>query len=154
MWQRIQTLFLGVAIITNLVLHLVNFASVKTDQLVYEFSLWGLLNTETGEMVYSSYPLLGLNLISALLSLVIIFMFQKRQLQIKLAKLNLSIQAAFVAAIFFLLDFAIEDLGLQNAEVEYAIATLISVLPLLFIYLAIRNIKKDEALVRAADRIR
>ena len=154
MWQRIQTLFLCVAIITNLVLHLVNFALVKSNQLTYEFSLWGLLNTETGEMIYSSYPLLGLNMVSTLLSLVIIFMFQKRQLQIKLAKLNLSIQAAFVAAIFFLLDFALEDIGLQNAEVEYAIATLISVLPLLFIYLAIRNIKKDEALVRAADRIR
>lgn len=154
MWQRIQSLYLGLAIILNLLIHVFSIATIEASGQHYEFTLWGLLSAETSEILYSSYPLLGLNLISVLLSLVIIFMFKKRQLQIKLSQLNLFIQMGFVAALFFLVDAAIESLNLTDSAVNYELGAFISLVPLLFIYLAIRSIKKDEALVRAADRIR
>lgn len=155
MWQRIQTLYLGIAIVINFVLQMLSLATLELDNLQNEFTVWGLVSAENGSVVYSSYPLFGLNLISILLSLVIIFMFKKRQLQIKLSQLNLFIQVGFVAAIFFIIEGAAEELNINiEGAVEYGPAALLSLLPLLFIYLAIRAIKKDDALVRAADRIR
>ena len=155
MWQRIQTLYLSIAIVLNLIMHSLNLASIKADGLFNDFTLWGLVSADSGALIYSSYPLLGLNLFSVLVSLIIIFLFKKRQLQIKLSQLNLFIQAGLVAAIFFTVDAAATDLNVQaEGAVEYGPATLISLVPLIFIYLAIRAIKKDEALVRAADRVR
>jgi hypothetical protein len=154
MWQRIQTLYLGIAILLNLVIQLLTIAILTNGGATYEFELWGLFSAETAEVVYSSYPLLGLNLLTILLSLVIVFMFKKRQLQIKLSQLNLFLQAAFIAAIFFIIENATEELKFDAVEVQYGLGTYLSLAPLLFIYLAIRAIKKDEALVRAADRIR
>ncbi|MEQ8908645.1 MAG: DUF4293 domain-containing protein [Vicingaceae bacterium] len=155
MWQRIQTLYLGIAIVLNLIMHGLSLASLKVDGLFHDFTLWGLISAETGAVLYSSFPLLGLNIVSVLISLIIIFLFKKRQLQIKLSQLNLFVQVGLVAAIFFMIEGAAEELQLNmEGAVEYGPAALISMVPLLFIYLAIRAVKKDEALVRAADRIR
>jgi hypothetical protein len=38
--------------------------------------------------------------------------------------------------------------------IDYEFGAYLTIFPLFFIYLALRFIKKDEALVRAADRIR
>ena len=82
-------------------------------------------------------------------------MFKKRQLQIKLSQLNLFLQAGFIAAIFFVLDWNQSNINaIDNPVVEYQLGSFLALLPLIFIYLAVRGIKKDEALVRAADRIR
>lgn len=79
-------------------------------------------------------------------------MFKKRQLQIKLTQLNLFLQVGFLAAMFFIIDGAASELG--ASEVQYEAGAFMAIPSVLFIYLAIRAIKKDEALVRSADRIR
>lgn len=155
MWQRIQTLYLSIAIIINLGAYLVNVAQFQLEEQLHDFSLYGLIDTNTGEVLYSSVSLSVLNLFSILVSLVVIFMFKKRQLQIKLSQLNLFIQVIYVAAIFFMVDSAAAALNLDTeVQLEYGTGILLAILPLIFIYLAIRAIKKDEALIRAADRIR
>lgn len=151
MWQRIQTLYLILAIILNASLFGLSLASFSVDAMERSFGLMGFENGKD----YQTVILPLITSASILLSLVVILMFRKRQLQIKLSQLNLFVQAALVAAIFFLIDEGVKSLGLtEGVEVDYGIGTIISLLPLLFIYLAIRGIKKDEALIRAADRIR
>ena len=87
--------------------------------------------------------------------LVVVFMFKKRQLQIKLSQLNLVIQAALVAATLFIIDGVATELTMEGEPiVEYEAGAFLTIVPIVFLYLAIRFIKKDEALVRAADRIR
>ena len=154
MWQRIQTLFLIIAIALNASLFALPIAELKWEESTYQFLLEGMKNDE-GTVVYSSMTLIVVCLASILVSTLIIFMYQKRQMQIKLSQLNLLIQAALVALIFFFTDSAVSSLGnTEGIAVEYSAGAFISLIPLLFIYLAIRGIKKDEALVRAADRIR
>ena len=108
-----------------------------------------------GEGAYHTVILAVITTVNILLSLIVVLLFKKRQLQIKLSQLNLFTQAALVAAAFFLVDEGIRSLGITDSiTFVYDAATFVSLIPMLFIYMAIRGIKKDEALIRAADRIR
>lgn len=155
MWQRVQTLYLAIAIIINLVTFTLNIAEFQIEEQLHEFSIYGLLDKSGESLLYSTTTLSVINLLSVLISLVVIFMFKKRQLQIKLSQLNLFVQVTLVAAIFFMLDAAASQFQLDTEiHLNYGMGILTSILPMVFIYLAIRAIKKDEALIRAADRIR
>lgn len=155
MWQRIQTLYLFLAIAVNIFALTLNVGSLNFEGLTHQFSFYGLVNAGTGEMIYSATTLLIICVVSILLSLVVIFMYKKRQLQIKLSQLNLFVQLTLLVAIFFMMDDAAGSLNLDTkVSLEYGPGTFLTIVPLVFIYLAIRAIKKDEALVRAADRIR
>ncbi len=154
MWQRIQSLYLFIAICLNLSIYALTLAEVKMGESLSTFNLYGLTDGE-GVALVSNIYLSILCTLSALIGLIVIFLFKKRQLQIKLGQLNLLVQLGFMAAIFFAIDAAIsEAFAGQEAVVSYGIGALLSILPTVLIYLAIRAVKKDEALVRAADRIR
>ena len=155
MWQRKQSLFLLLAIIFNILSLNFNLAKVEMDNVIQNFSFYGLQATETGEMLYSTTTLVVISMLSSLVSLITIFAFKKRQLQIKMAQLNLFVHLILIVSIFFMMDEAVTALKINSAEaLDYGVSSYLVTLPLLFIYLAIRGIKKDEALVRAADRIR
>ncbi|MAY83629.1 MAG: hypothetical protein CMP59_05790 [Flavobacteriales bacterium] len=151
MWQRIQTLYLFLAILLNVSLFFLDFAVIKVEDNTQSFGMYGL----EGEGAYHTVILAVITTVNILLSLIVVLLFKKRQLQIKLSQLNLFTQAALVAAAFFLVDEGIRSLGITDSiTFVYDAATFVSLIPMLFIYLAIRGIKKDEALIRAADRIR
>lgn len=155
MWQRIQTLYLFLAICVNVAIYWLDLAQVKLNNLYHNFDLYGLVDSDTGVELYSTLILSMLCTVSLVLSLVVVFMFKKRQLQIKLSQLNLVIQAALVAATLFIIDGVATELTMEGEPiVEYEAGAFLTIVPIVFLYLAIRFIKKDEALVRAADRIR
>jgi len=155
MWQRIQTLYLFLAICLNMAVFSIDLAELKFNELYNNFSIFGLTDADSGVQLYSYVPLVILCALSMLVSVIIIFMFKKRQLQIKLAQLNLFLQVGFVVAIFFMVEGAATSLPIdETPEIIYDAGAFLSIIPLLFLFLAIRSTKKDEALVRAADRIR
>lgn len=152
MLQRIQSLYLFLAICLNLSVFWLDLAQIKLNDLFHNFDLYALVDSDTGAELYSTLILSMMCTLSMVLSLIVIFMFKKRQMQIKLSQLNLFIQAGLIATIFFIVDGAAAELG--SNEVVYEAGAFMTIPPILFIYLAIRAIKKDEALVRSADRIR
>ncbi len=155
MWQRIQTLYLLIAMLMNLAIFWLTFAAVSLDGVAHQFNMYNLSNVETGEVLESTLVLAILCALTVSLSLFSILSFKKRQTQVKISQLNLLIQAAFLAAVFFIVDGTVADLTAFNEQVvDYQIGAYMAVIPLIFIFLAIKGIKKDEALVRAADRIR
>ena len=155
MLQRIQSLYLFIAICLNAAVFSLDLAALKVGDLYHNFSIFGLTSADTGMELYSSISLVVLSALSMLVSLIIIFMYKKRQQQVKLSQLNLFLQLGFVAAIFFMVDDAATTLtNASEMVVEYGAGAFLAIVPIVFIYLAIRAIKKDEALVRAADRIR
>lgn len=155
MWQRIQTLYLALAIIVNLFVFQLDLAIVEVGNLFHHFTVLGLTDAGSGALIYTAYLMTGMNVLSILVSLIIIFLFKKRQLQIKLSQLNLFLQASFVVSIFMMVESAVESIPWDGeATIEYDMGSFLSIVPMIFIYLAIRSIKKDDALVRAADRIR
>ncbi len=156
MWQRIQTLFLSIAILFNIAIFFTDIATFNFNEQVLSFGIYGL-NTDNVELIHAPiYWLAVLCTASILLSLIIIFNYKKRNLQIKIAQANLLVHLGFIVGLFFALENAVEMLSEQGLKMipDYGLGAYLSLIPLIFIFLAIRNIKKDEALVRAADRIR
>ena len=109
----------------------------------------------------STLPLLVLNGIVGLLTVVIIFQFKKRALQIKLARLNILLLVVFVVGTFFYFEnaseqiFEIEKLSTEKGlKVNYLLGAILPLIAIILNMLAARAIKKDYALVRSADRIR
>ena len=154
MWQRIQSLFFLLTIVCNTVIFWMNLAVVHAGGKSYTFSLYKLQSSDS-EVLYSNVILAMLCSLCIVLSGIAFGMFKKRQLQIKLSQLLLVVQVAFLVTVFFVVDGTVNSTtSLNNPIVEYGIGAYLALIPLIFIFLAIKAIKKDEALVRAADRIR
>lgn len=154
MWQRIQTLYLMIGILLNGSIFWLSIANVKLDTVDHSFSLYKLATTDGGEAVSSTILLAIICSVVITILFAAIFLYKKRQLQIKVAQLSLLLQAGFLAAIFFTLDNMVSSLTNETHTIDYNVGAYMALIPLIFIFLAIRGIKKDEALVRAADRIR
>lgn len=156
MWQRIQTLYLVVAIALCIFLFSLTLAEVTIDGVMNVFDIFGLIGREIGGRIFTTYTVAILNVFSILLSLIVIFLFKRRQLQIKLCQLNMVVQLAMIAVFFFMVDAAVSkiQLGGQEAFVEYSGGSVVILAPIVFVYLALRAIKRDEALIRSADRLR
>lgn len=156
MWQRIQTLYLSIAIALCLFMFYITLAEVYIDDVMNVFDIYGLIGREIGDRIFSTYAIASFNALSIVLSLIVIFLYKRRQLQIKLCQLNLVIQLAMIAVFFFMVDAAVSEIKNEFNEVfvEYAGGSIVILVPIVFVYLALRAIKKDEALIRSADRLR
>lgn len=137
MIQRIQTIYLLVS-------------AIISAGLIFVFNLWE--NTE-GVLVFAKdeYLYLGLFLGSALLSIISIFSYKKRQTQFVLGRLNIILN-------FILLGlFVYRSLSLSGGTSdvsEKGIGMLLPIFSIVFLVLANKAIKKDEELVKSVDRLR
>lgn len=87
----------------------------------------------------------------SLLSLIILFIYRKRKLQLKLGYLNMLLCTIFLAVLFLHIDKIEESTG---SEPNFRYGMIIPLFQFLLIFLANRGIKKDEELVRSVDRLR
>ncbi|MFM7218182.1 MAG: DUF4293 domain-containing protein [Bacteroidota bacterium] len=109
------------------------------------------LDTMKSYLVTDNVLLSLLNGAVALLALVAIFLFKNRRLQIRLTGLSMLLVSILVGLLFFLAD----NLGTTfEQRVNYRYGAYLPIIQLVFLFLAQRNIRKDEELVRSADRLR
>lgn len=151
MIQRKQTLFLLIAVVLNflcLIFPIGEFfpRGVGVNPLMY--NLW--IEDGQGSVSFASAPLFGILFLETIVSVVTIFRYNNRRQQIKFCSLNILLLVLWYItyAIVFSLN-SIEDGGFKLHMV--AIFPLIS---LILTMMAKRGVKADEALIRAADRIR
>ena len=85
------------------------------------------------------------------LSLVAIFLFKTRRLQIKA---TLALIVLIILLIAIVVYYGIIVIQRHNAELVVGITMFVPLLMLIFTILAYRGIKKDEDLVRSYDRLR
>jgi len=136
MLQRIQTVYL-----------LISF--IATGVLPFVFPLWTLTN---GQDFYfmGNLAFVALFGFSTTLSLVSIMTYKKRKNQFVMGRLNIILN-------FILLGlFVYRSLNLsgETAVSEKGIGMFLPIISIVFLSLANRAIKKDEDLVKSADRIR
>lgn len=136
MLQRIQTIYLLIA-------------SIICGGLIFMFPIWKL---NDGVEVYaiSNIVVLCLFLVSAILSLIAIFMYKNRKLQFVLGRLAIILN-------FILLGFFVYQSLTVSGEVEASekgIGMLLPIVSIVFLALANKAIKKDEDLVKSVDRLR
>ncbi len=149
MLQRIQTLFLFVALACEVVVLVAPLAYLQINEnVLYEiYSRGYFINNQ----FQYSYVLFIVCIISLILSLIIIFLYKNRILQMRLTIYNfillLVIQGIFIYVIY-------HTASRLSADIYLRYASLLPVISALFHILAFRYIKRDEELVKAADRIR
>ena len=144
MIQRIQTIYLILA-------------AVISGGLTFVFSLW--TNVEkiifyaidafaSNDLLIKLIPVLFA--VSALLSLITIFLFKNRKMQFVLGRLN-------ILTNLFLLGLLIyQSLNLSGETVvsEKGIGLVLPIIVIFLLAIANKAIKKDEDLVKSVDRLR
>lgn len=105
------------------------------------------------------WPLAVLVALTAVLTLVCIFLFKNRVLQMRLVSVAFLMNVVYV---FLLLFWAVDKfagafktaLGNDQVDMGYGLGVWIPLGTIVLLMLAQRAIKKDESKVRAADRLR
>lgn len=150
MIQRIQTLYLlavvalGIALIWLPVVQLVTPEDAVELQ-VYELSALG------GAPIQGVWGLLVTTILIPLLALIDIFLYRKRILQARLNIFTVMLCLGYYGVLAIYIWLAKMSLGVEWHILPYASFPLVC---LILTLMATRRILKDEALVRAADRIR
>jgi hypothetical protein len=148
MIQRKQTLFLlGVAVVAVALLF-VPFQKITAAESVWQLCLLPGCSPE----VMNSYIYIPIvmDFLILTLSIACIFMYKNRPLQYKIANL-LMLLNVFIIGLFFLVSYVKEGV---TGEISYSIGASLPVIGIILAFLAANFIKKDEQLVRSADRIR
>lgn len=158
MIQRIQSIYLLLVAICSALTLFFPFAhfyegSVKLS----EYAAFGVFNVQSVVLEMSSatvVPIWIFSILGTLLPLIIVFLYKNRKLQIKLVHLTYIIFIAFLILIYMGISNVSETLYSDGQEILYHIGFYLPVAAIAFLFLAIRGIKKDEALIRSIDRIR
>ncbi|MDD2474784.1 MAG: DUF4293 domain-containing protein [Dysgonamonadaceae bacterium] len=150
MLQRIQTVYLLIAslcMVASLLTHLAVFAF---DGQIVRFEAMGFYLNQ--EIIFSTWGLFVIGNISAILSVVIVFLYNKRMLQIRLAAINIFMIVGYYGLIAFYIYMRNPEVNSVFQNIGIGIVT--PIVAIILTYLAIRKIGADEALVRSLNRIR
>lgn len=144
MIQRIQSIYLLVAgIISGGLTFLVNLWATQTSPAIHVIDLFSS-NSFLEKLVPVSF------FISALVSIVAIFLFKNRQLQFVLNRLNILINLFLLGILIYLS----QTLSGEASVSEKGIGMFFPIIVILLLFLANKAIKKDEDLVKSVDRLR
>jgi hypothetical protein len=147
MIQRLQSLYLLLAVAAYILLFFFPIAEFSVQDVVNYFSLLEISNGNSN----STFPLIIAVSLLALSCLVTMFLYKKRPLQIKITAITLLVHMGFVAAVFYSADSIAKKL---ETVAIYKAGMYIALIPILFIVLAHRAIRKDEKMVDNSDRLR
>jgi len=157
MIQRVQTIWLFLASATLFLLFLFPyFQFFDQMDIAKAIKVTGIYQMHEGQVIQTTSFILQAiaTTIIALLPLIIIFFYKNRKKQLKLIFLN-----ALLVVILSTWLFMVSKDNLLNSSHNFTITnigigTLLIPLDVIFLLLAAQGIRKDEKLVRSADRLR
>lgn len=154
MIQRIQSVFLFLATITSGLLFLFPIAWFK--DFTVKLYVTHIQDFVPGsELIFSEFKLLPLSILAAIvvvLPLLIIFMFKNLNGQLRLIRLSILFNLVLIGLIFF---FYVAQVELATAsQANYDKGIFLPLVALVFLFLALRGVRKDIKLIRSADRLR
>lgn len=144
MIQRIQSIYLLVA--TFLAGGLVWFVDFWKDSQNNSFALLHALNSNN--IILLIIPFLFF--VSSLITLIAIFQFKNRNLQLLLGRISILINFILLGVFVY---FS-QNLSGETIVSEKGIGLLLPILLIVLVVLANRAIKRDEELVKSVDRLR
>ncbi|MCL1943992.1 MAG: DUF4293 domain-containing protein [Candidatus Azobacteroides sp.] len=151
MLQRIQTLYLFGIVICMIVLFFIPVLNIDvTSQITGNYYLFDNVDSLNFIPDYLQHTLLILVADILVLSLIIIFCYKKRSLQIKLCFLN----AVFILLFYACIVYFRVIINQNQSVIHLHAGAVLPVIAFIFNYLAVYFIKKDEALIKSMDRIR
>lgn len=143
MIQRVQTIYLLLA-------------SIVSGGLIFVFNLWNTIKEKIFVVDLFSREVFTLKVIpfmfimSAILSLVTIFLFKNRKLQFVIGRIIIMINLFLLGLLIYLSL----NLSGETSVSEKGIGMFLPILAILLVVLANKAIKKDEDLIKSVDRLR
>lgn len=152
MIQRIQTLYLTLALLMMGFLIVLPMGEIAVDGKIYSFSVKGIVDSLTGQTINSAWYLILFLVVIILLQILIIFFYKKRVWQMKIAILNIFLTLGFLLVGWIFLTLSAKSLG--NGVSSFNMAFVFPIISMILNYLAFTHIRRDENLVKSIDRIR
>jgi hypothetical protein len=156
MIQRIQTLYLSLVVLACAMMFFFPMAEYVNDvQGTYIFYVFGVKYLIEPPLLLSfwlTFPLLVMIAATGILSLVAIFLFKNRRTQNLLVSIAFLLHVIFITAVFlFYMGHFDKQFHVMHS---YRFGVFIPLVSLGFLILASRSIRKDESMVKSADRLR
>lgn len=162
MIQRIQSIFLLVAAIIPIVLLFIPIAYINTQDYQYVFnSLVLKYNMADGHAVVKVYYVALCLVACAGLSLLALFSYKNRARQVRIVSITMIVYLVTLMLMLWVCPDVVfrKYFSINQMDYEFLFANKALLLILVFVeaiclFLANKFIKRDEALVHAADRLR
>lgn len=152
MIQRIQTLFLlGAAVFMTLMLFLPLASFVTEGGMSYTAASTGL-HREDGQMVYATWPVFILVIVTAFLLAGNIFLFRNRKLQIRICVYSIILEFGLIGLMYYFWVVILREVPMESYVI--GIPVVFPAVAVILTYLAFRGIRKDEILIRSMDKLR
>lgn len=162
MIQRRQTIFMLLSAIISALLFIMPLASFNADGNIMQFTIFGIRNPiETLSLTTTyTWPLVILTFLMTIVPFVTIFLYKKRELQVRLCQLNMLSTLIFIGLVFLYYEsdilkvIAAVEGDTYQLDVAYFIGMAFPLINLVLEIFAIRGIKKDIELLKSVDRLR
>ncbi len=145
MIQRSQSVFLLIVVVISMVL-----LKVPVYEL-HDFAASGTVGKVTSFNIMDNTLLVILNSAIGLIAFITIFLYKWRNVQIRFCNITLLLTCLLIALLFFVADTMSSNM---NQRVQYRYGSYLPLIELVFLFLASRAVKKDDDLVKSADRLR
>ena len=157
MLQRIQTLFLAIAVISGALLFYFPIADYYHELYGnYKLFVTGLQcmdpDPKISTSIWFTAPLYLITGVTVLLGVMSIFLYKNRITQLRLVAFNILLNIVLIVLLFIFYSGKIEEL--TQIIPTYRIGVFLPLVSLVFLVLANRFIRKDEALVKSTERLR
>lgn len=152
MLQRIQSIYLLLVFFLSLLMLTgpIAFIEVEGGGLFLKNS--GVYDLEGMKLGIATWPLMTMIIISAVLSFFTIFSYLKRPRQMRLTLFQMFFNLGLIAMAAYYVWFVMEKYDGLRFVFQWRIV--IPPIMLILLILAYRGIRKDELLVKAAERLR
>lgn len=123
----------------------------KVDGAIFDLGFKGLTGIENIPESFNSTPMSILIAICLAICAITIFLYKKRMLQIRLCVGNIVLLVGLEGLMFYYVRLAKQAVGGLSS---YNIVFIFPLVSAILIFLALRAIARDEALVKSLDRLR
>ncbi len=151
MIQRIQSLYLLVAIVLQSLSLVLNWSTY-----LLEDSYYTLTGLSSSFEAINAMPLVFGITVSIILLIVVLLQYKNRARQMQLANIAI-IQLLLVMGLFSWIHYNLINsikVDLPEMEIGYGVAVIFPLVSILLVWMAKKAVKKDDDLVRSADRLR
>ena len=159
MIQRVQTVFLLAATILSaiIIFHPVSYMTLSDGSKAL-FTSFTLKNTNEPPLIYMyTFPIGALAIATSLISFITIFLFQNRTLQMRLCVYDILLTIGLgVLMIFYY--FKIKNGVIANElhvyQHSFTYTIIFPLINIILLFQAFRTIRRDDLLLKSADRLR
>jgi len=153
MIQRIQSLWLFLVFLMATLMLFFPMAEFQADTQIFTLTVFNVEGAE-GIAGIPNPSLIGiLTAVLGVLALGSIFQFKNRKLQMKINMAAMLVNMGLLLTIFIIAD-KIADLENVAEDYSFLLGSWFPIAGILFLILANRSIRKDEALVKQSERLR